>query len=139
MVATDHRTDGVHEVGEAPDHYRLFGSDAGAVGQAAQFGVEVGGMGLVGRQARPGDVKHINSVDLAASPEPGPGEPDPFLRVSPDLLTMGEAMGVAHGHSLGNGHGHARDHGPWPWPLPWPCRGGRTDSTGGGGPRGVPR
>ena len=54
-------------------------------------------MGLVGGQARPGDVKHIISVDLAASPEPGPGEPDPFVCVSPDLLTMGEAVSVAHG------------------------------------------
>ena len=31
MVATNHRTDGVHEVGEAPDHYRLLGGDAGAI------------------------------------------------------------------------------------------------------------
>ena len=54
-------------------------------------------MGLVGWQARPSDVKNINSVDLPSSPEPGPGEPNPFIRVNPDLLAMGKAVSVAHG------------------------------------------
>ena len=54
-------------------------------------------MGLVGWQAGPGDIQHVDAVNLSAGPKLGASQPDPFVGVGTDLVDERRSVGMAPG------------------------------------------